>query len=420
MRVLLLLISLCVFPVVLHAAPEPYGKRFIEAARALGAADGGAVPGSSQSPEEQRAQAVALRERVERLEQRSGPYAPALGEAFGDLARVLEAGGAYAEADRYRERALHLVRVNEGLYSPTQGPLVRASLASLRRRGDYEGLDARYAYFFRLYGSARPPFNELRWTATLEYLRWQREAVLRGIDGDPRRRLLDLYDEHQALLRTLLENPDEQAQRIFDATMSQLATLYLISDREPPRELTLMARGGLVRRDDPADFDLLQERLDNLQRVLRNRGKLILEEALEAMPAGARRQRLALRLALGDWFLWQGATNSAAEAYAQVWADAAGAAEEALVADWFEDPVPLPASEAFVIADRPAGPIVRAKIDVTDVGRALVSTEGFANPPREETRLRRTLQAARFRPAYRDGRPVRTQGMVSSWVLLEE
>ena len=415
----LLLFLLMVFvalPDTVHAAPEPYGKRFRLATGGAARVEGIAEPLVATSPTELATMTAKLLQQVEVEEQNLGPYAPVLAETFGDLSRLLERQGLFDEAQRYRERALHLVRVNEGLYSSRQGPLVRAMLDSLREREAFDELDGRYAYFFRLYGAGRPPFNDVRWAATLEYLSWQREAYLREIDRDPRRRLIDLYAEHQALLDVLVAETPINAGRLRDASLSFVQTLYLISDLEPPRDLTLSARSDQIRREDPRDFDLLRERLENLQRTLRGRGRSILTDALALTPASEGDVRAELQLALGDWFLWQGSTSSAKEAYAALWREVMGTELEDRVASWFADPVPLPQPEAFVLPLDSVGPPLTARIDVSESGRMT----GFASTGREDgevKRLRRLLRDGRFRPVYRGGVPTSVERWERRWRL---
>jgi hypothetical protein len=402
------------------AAPEPHGKRFRAAGEgAFVPADTAQASDFDASPRELAEMTALLLERAELEELEKGPYAAELSETLGDLARVYEARGLYAEAEQYRERALHLVRVNDGLYSARQGPIVRATLDSLRKRGLYEALDDRYDYFFRLYGAGRPPFDDVRWAATLEYLRWQREAYLREIDRDPRRRLLDLYGEHQDLLDLLVteDRPADPA-KVRDVTLSQLQTLYLVSDREPPRDLTLSARSERVRREDPQDFDLLRERLDNLQRTLRGRGRSIIEEALAMMPESNREIRAELLLALGDWLLWQGASGSAIEAYEEVLAETRGTALEGEARSWFEEPVALPQLEVFSLPLQSGGVSQVVSLTVSDAGRVVEVVSGDARETAELNRLRRYLRAARFRPALRGDEFVAREGWNSRWQLI--
>lgn len=418
-RLLCYLLLLALLPSFAGASPEPHGKRY-RAAEPSPPSEGDALPREA-SPRDLADLTKRLLQLSEQEELERGPYSDRLSETLDELARVYEARGLFAEAQRYRDRALHLIRVNDGLYSPRQGPLVRATLSSLRERELFADLDARYTYFFRLYGAGRPPFDDVRWAATLEYLRWQREAYLREIDPDPRRRLLDLYAQHQALSEVLAGTQPVDAARLRDATLSFLQTLYLFSDLEPPRDLALTLQGERVRRDDPLQFDPLRERLENLQRTLRNRGRSAIEDALAVIPATESEVQAELNLALADWLLWQGATGSALRTYTDLLDRVRGTELAGRVQSWFAVPTPLPQPDAFRIPAQPASPARFLSLTVTDTGRAIqIEADGGEGPSPEFNRLRRYLRDSRFRPAYRDGAFVDFTGWETRWELLDD
>ena len=170
------------------------------------------------------ADAVRLAVRLDATELENGPYGGELAEPLTDLARYHRARGDYEQALDYYRRALHNVRVNDGLYSERQLPLVRELLNLYRLAGEYEALDDRYEYFFRLYGSGQPPFDDVRLGATLEYLRWQREAHRRGLrNGD--RDLLRLYEHNRDLLELVRGSPAVSGQWQRELVFSQIRNL---------------------------------------------------------------------------------------------------------------------------------------------------------------------------------------------------
>ncbi|MEO1078021.1 MAG: hypothetical protein AAFY29_00590 [Pseudomonadota bacterium] len=419
---------LCVtFAAGVFAAPEPHGKRYMAARDwveqereelallSASAVDGEPLEGIGESPGPDPADGLReLRERADAQELRYGPYAVELVETLGDLARLLDANGDNAAALGLRERALHLIRVNEGLYSPSQGPILRAILDSDRRRGDLDALDARYSYFFRLYGAGRAPYSELRWAAAMEYFAWQREALLRKIDRDPRGRLLELHATQEELRVALLEDPSADWRYLRDISLSQLATLYIVDDMIDVQEFLYDPRTQRRRREDPLDFDPLRERVENLKRTLRGRGRDILEEALARIPLDEVQARAELRLELGDWQHWQGASRAAEDIYIQLWDDLGSSNLLGLRASWFETPQPLPAAGVFIHPGIRSDRVIHCVLDVSERGRVRVSgCDGQRDSDTE--RLRRNLQASRFRPAYAAGAAVAVEGLGTTW-----
>jgi hypothetical protein len=295
-------------------------------------------------------------------------------------------------------------------------------LDTLRTAGDFSALDQRYAYYYRLYGAGRPPFSEPRWAATMEYLDWQREALRRGLDADPRQRLLDLHETQAELLVTVAEDPAADWRWLRDLTRSQLATLYIVEDAVQP-ELQLLRRSQVTRMrgDELRDFDLLRERLENLQRTARAQGRALVEAALQRVPDEEIAERAGLRLDLADWLLWHGSTRSAREVYDAVWRELEAAGRHDLLDEWFARPQPLPRGDFFAPLDRLRSNALRVRIDVSAYGRVQVSSEGVPGArEREFSVLRRLLRASRFRPAFRDGEPVAIQGLATDWVLIDD
>jgi hypothetical protein len=419
MRALLpsLFVALCLAtPGFAQVSPEPHGKRFRIVDDVEAVVDGlprAAPPLPTGALEE-------LRQRVDEEEQRHGAYSGERVEGLVDLAAALEAAGDVPGALRLREQALHLIRVNEGLYSPTQGPVLRALLDSFRQRGDLEALDERYEYFFRLYGRGERPRTRLRWAAAMEYFAWQREAVLRGIDGDSRRRLLELYALQDELLEDMLVEEAPDWRQLRDVSLSQLATLYLVDDWVEPIDIFYDPRTQRMRNDDPMQFDPWRERLEGIRRSAQTRGVQLIEAVLERIPDDATEDRAVLRLALADWFQWQGATRSARERYVALWTDLHAQGREDLAREWLGHPRPLPDADVFALRGRDAGLRLTAVLDVSDSGRARVlELRVPASREREAGRLSSLLRDCRFRPAFRAAEPVDSEGLVTHWELFD-
>ena len=408
-------------------ATEPYGQRVVTAQAAWVdeavprvALDPPRIPPEQRPAARQRVQ--NLRQRLREQELAQGPYAAPLAETLTELARAADALGDGAAALKARERALHLTRVNEGLYSAAQAPLLRALLEGHRRRGEFARLDERYDYFFRLYGAGRPPWTEARWAATLEYLRWQREALRRRIDGaDVQRRLLELHRRHEDLFKAL--RPAGQAvdwERERDVAFSQLKTLYLIEVLVAPSVEDFAAlRSNRAQREGAAAFDRYRERLDNLKRGLRGRGRKLLESLLDIVPAGAARARGEIQLALADWLQWHGATRAARERYLALWKRLEGSQYQPLAQAWFARPVPLPDNGVFWQSDRRVDAAVDLRVTVAANGRARIDFDAVpAAERRTAGRLRRSLHNLRFRPRIDNGVFVSTELPSARWLLL--
>jgi hypothetical protein len=399
------------------AAPTAYGEHFVRLKTVAGSAESPA--GNSDTDPEGGDEAEYERQLVE-LEQRGGPYASALAEPLAALARLQRQQGDLMQSRRLYERALHLVRVNEGLYSERQVPILRQLFGSYRQTGDMQALDARYDYYFRLYGAGLPPYTELRLGATLEYLRWQREALLLELDAEPSGRLLALYNLNQKVLAAVAGEEGIPYPLYKQLVLSQLCNLYLVrhlyrpelqSINEVPQHLT----AGAWEPQDTNEY-----RLELLQRGAVTSGRGLLDELIARTPPEDRVELALNYLELGDWNQWNDKRSDADVAYRRVLGLLAEAAEPA---PWLDTPRELPANGVFELpppTGNPPATVVQASFDVTAQGRArnIETRVDSEDDEGRAGRFRRELAGVRFRPAYRQGEPAAVQDMSRRYEIL--
>jgi hypothetical protein len=348
---------------------------------------------------------------LEKLEDEGGPYADTLAEPLADLARFYRRNGDLDQAQRAYHRALHIVRVNEGLYSERQVPILRELFETYRMAGDMATLDARYDYFFRLYGSGQPPYSPVRIDAALEYLRWQREAVRRGLDGQDPRRLLFMYALNERILEGVASTPEPDFADFRDLVLSQLRNLYLLQDRYKPRVETISIAATTRMPGGWEDKDPNEARLETLQRNALTRGRTLLEELINRIPPGQTEALAAAWLELADWNQWNDRPSEAATAYAKVVELLQGGKSANLLEQWLGQSVELPANGAFWqpgawSGNREPG-LVQARYDVSASGRAnnIETLAPSSDDESKASRLRRNLAQTRFRPRIVNGVP---------------
>jgi hypothetical protein len=405
------LLALCVFALpasLAGAGGTPYGLQFVRLGQQW--SDGGPAAGLAAGPLDADGQVEYQRQVAER-ELSGGPYSDSLAEPLAALALHYRGQADYTQAERLYRRALHVVRVNDGLYSERQIPILRELLNTYRVAGDMETLDERYEYFFRLYGKGRPPFTDIRLRAALEYLRWQREALRLQLGDEAERRLLQLYELNGDLLDATAADPAVDPALYRNLALSQLRNLYLIQDLIAPKtEKVSGAPPTLPIGGDWSEQELGQYRLETIQRSAINRGSRLLEELLARQPADAIEERARLELELADWYQWNGSERKAEGRYARVEELLRDAGLDGLLRDWLGEPVELPDNGAFW-QPVPAGEdeqqpvVVQASFDVSASGRA---RDIEVRIKREEdsgaaSGLRRKLSRTRFRPYFSDG-----------------
>ncbi len=361
---------------------------------------------------------ASQRERLLALEQEHGPYAEALAQPLMDLGRYLYEAGEPEQAEQLYRRALHVLRVNEGLYSENQLPLLRNLLAVHRSLGDWRALDARYDYFFRLSAVS----GSMDADSAAEYFRWQREALRRQLDSSDNRRLLRLYEANEQLLAAA--DPDRDAAAYWQLVDSQLRNLYLIQALVRPRAVSV-SRGftsaAPFRSEPVQDLDVHEQRLLTIQRTAVARGDELLSGFASLGGAQAGQLRAQALLAQADWHQWNGLRSRAAENYREVVGHLQETGQESLLQDWFGSPVELPDNGAFSRDPGEGGVPVVARFAVSASGRPrdVETTASEEGQKGFAMRLYRGLLATRFRPRFEGGSAVATADVERSYRYLD-
>ncbi|MBT4520526.1 MAG: tetratricopeptide repeat protein [Halieaceae bacterium] len=399
--------------------PALYGKDFVIAQPSSPVV----VPIASPAPMND-SDADAYRQQVEGLELEGGPYAPNLAEPLTDLARYYRDREDYREALALYERALHLVRVNDGLYSERQIPLVRDLLDLYRSVGDREGLDDRYNYFFRLYGSGQPPFTALRRRASMEYMRWQREAHMSDPTGSSYRRLVDLYQLNKRMLESLEQLPEVDPVWRHQLVINQIRNLYLLLGIDAIAE-DGFGSAPMASSGTPDAVSYVRQRVVAIQRTGYAVGRNLLQDLISQSGHLGPVELAALHLELGDWLQWNELLPRADKQYAEVEKILQQAGELVLLEQWLGAPVELPANNAFWLAEwSPEGTlpaVVTVHFDISAKGR-LSNIE--ADPLAPENvhagrRIKRMLKNTHFRPRFAQGQAQAAEEVTRRYRLVE-
>jgi tetratricopeptide (TPR) repeat protein len=406
---LLFLLALLLATPTVWAGKYAYGRAFVRVGESW--ADGGPVPGQPESGTGAAQDEGQYQRQVDELEDEGGPYADALAEPLTGLGRHYRQRGDMAQALRLYRRALHVVRVNDGLYSERQMPILRELLDAYRVSGEMEILDDRYNYYFRLYGNGQPPYTGVRLRAALAYLRWQREVVRLELDENEDQRILALYHLNDELLQAVAAEPSVALQWYRDLVLSQMRNLYLLEDRFAPTvQNTGLAPSTpvLAGKWEQKDFD--KKRLELIQRGALSQGAGLLQALIDRTVGTAQSTELArLHLELGDWYQWHGKYRRAGEQYQQVVQLLSQESRADLLQQWLGQPRELPDNGAFW-QFRPAQKgdppvVVSVRYDVSARGRASNMQAGVSDPANEglASRLKRKLAKIRFRPRWVSG-----------------
>lgn len=348
---------------------------------------------------------VQVRER----EIRGGPFADGLAEPLTSLALYYQKRGDYQDAIDAYLRAMHVVRVNDGLISSRQIPILRQLQKIYRTQEDYPSLDQTYEYHFRLHGIGSPPHTPQRVDAALEYLQWQRVAYSAEQHAVARSRLLQAYFVNDRILDSMAESADNEPYGYRQLVMSQIYNLYLLLGDEPVQG---QVGDFVVGSNNPellSTEQVVWERTRHIQRTGVNRGSDLLRDLIARSAQMPAVDRAALHLELGDWYQWNDKLRRASQEYAQVVSLLRDAGETELLNRWLGQPRELPDEADLWLHPRyrDVRPLVEvvARYDVS--ARGAVSNIKVSVPGEDgsgqASRIRRMLYDTHFRPRFSQG-----------------
>lgn len=254
-------------------------------------------------------------EAIDTLETEMGPFNPALSQTLNQLGEALQDQGQHREAISVFRRAIHVARINQGLYTAEQVPTIKRIINSYLTLNNFAKSDDthEYLYFVEGQNTSRTRTEVLESEAL--YARWQRSAYLHERNDQQHRRLLRLYELHEQNVQQLeAENPLNIA--LVAHYYQQLDTLYLLDQHpgiEPP-SLRLNSEEERIMALESKE----QTRLRQLNRNPYARGIKILNKIGAIVQNKEQQQRQDLNLARGDWHTWFGRSSQAKSAYEKV------------------------------------------------------------------------------------------------------
>lgn len=355
---------------------------------------------------------------LEDLEIEGGAWSVQIAEELADLGELLQAQGKYAESIDVFDRAVHINRVNNGLFSPQQVPLVRKVVDAHIALGQWSEADDRQQYAFYVQTRAYS-INDPRMIEVFDNLaRWNIATFYRGVDEDPNPRLIQTYMLYRAASESVATHFGTQDPRYLPllhkvAGAADLMGRYALpgesigTQLNPNLRVTSQFVGNSLRPQGREDtgIEALEKIIDYYNDPARPNTDANLVERARALAE------------LGDWYLLrdrrQAATRTYEDAYEQL-AQLENSAD--LLSQVFGEIVFLPTFSEFDEPRKEAygvGPDSGARMgyvdlafDVNQYGR-LSNFEVLAIQPEDMTRadiqVISSVRSALVRPKIAEG-----------------
>jgi len=349
-------------------------------------------------------------EAVRSIEDEGGAYSPELSQHLFGLGIAYQKAGRHGEAVDTLNRAAHVTRVNEGLYSASDLPILERLIESYAALGDWEQVEKGYNQFYRIhyrnYGERDP-----RLLPALQKLSsWHMRAYLDATGGEPLNHLLtarNLYDSSVAIMQANYASTDG---RIADALRQRALVDYYLASYVPAPE-----EGFGLNAASTAQVTAQAYMANSF-----NAGRDALERVVELRKQSGAGSELASSEALAelaDWHQLFNRRQAAIRLYQDAWTfgSQAGEAAPLILRSVFGKPLALPVLPDDLQAPAPDAPAqsayIKVRFSVDETGRAENMEVVESSPPAADkyvSRLRKRLLSTAFRPRFEGGQPVAT------------
>lgn len=360
-------------------------------------------------------------ERIEEMEARYGAYGAGLDEQLLGLAAALQKSGHHREAIGEIRRAMLINRVNEGLYSLNQVPMIERMIESQIALDQWDEANDNQKHLYwlhaRNYGEKDP-----RMLPVIEDMsRWHLQAYVEERGGTLFEHLISATNLYQMAVDIISNNFGDSDLRLVNALRGLKATNYYLATYkgEPQQAVVVNASFGA------SDMNSQRSKLDHYRMNSFSSGKNAITRIVDVYqknPKSPPAEAAKAKVELGDWYMmfnkWHSARKTYGEAYQALWDNGATNRE---IEDIFGRPTPLPALP-MLEEDREvlSQSHVTVSYDVTAFGKAR-NIEILKSVPDNSSsirsRVRNVLKRAKFRPRFENGEPVETRGIVQRFIF---
>lgn len=362
------------------------------------------------------------RARIEEMEAEQGAYGAGIDEQLLGLATALQKAGAHEEAIGEFRRAMLINRVNEGLYSLNQVPMIERMIDSQIALQQWEDADDNQQYLFwlhaRNYGEKDP-----RMLPVINNLsRWHLQSYVEEKGATLFEHLISAANLYTLAVDIITQNFGANDLRLVEALRGLKATNYYLATYkgEPQEAIVVNTSFGGGNGMDPQRSKLDHYRMNSFSSGKNAIARIV--DVYHKNPQSPPAASAKAKVELGDWYMmfnkWHSARETYGEAYQALWDNGATNRE---IEDIFGRPAALPALP-MLEEDREAlaHSYVTVSYDVTAFGKARNIRILNARPESTvsiRSRVRNVLKRAKFRPRFEDGEPVDTTGIVQRFVF---
>lgn len=356
------------------------------------------------------------RQQLAALEEVSSTYDPNVGETLAGMGRVLLQLGHHEEAIESYQRAMHIQRVNNGIYSLAQEPMLRGLVNAYQAVGDMSNASIAFQHLYGIYTTSLSADDP----QLVDFLREKSHWHLLAYNRNPARSALEHLIHAQQLLvqgiAAALKNHHIATASLVSMWRGLATTNYYIADHN--RNYPIGEQPDFTFTSGPRLHDLRRD--DSAQMAIKSysNGRIALQEVINTLydSGEADKEELARAIAdLGDWDLLFGRQRTASASYKAAWDTLAETPEKR--AALFAQPQLItmgPGPDAYRTRSEDNSYVV-ARFTVTPDGKPDDAEIIEMFPPDDDGLARtglKSVRSLRFRPQLANGEAVASSDII--------
>lgn len=356
---------------------------------------------------------------IEEIELQEGVYGGKLAQELQNLGTLYQNHGDHSGAIKVLNRSLHISRINEGLYSPSQIPILEKIIHSHKELEQWQLVSERYNYQYWLYSTNFGDDDIEMIEMELKLAYWYLNAYNLKIAPGPAQNLLNSYSLFKKLVQVMSSKYGEKDIRLIEALNGMMIANYFIATHVQSYRTEF----------EPANNQVLVTKstsnISYLQRKSFSAGKEIIDKEHSVLSEQHAVNHLFVTKNIvkqADWHLLYGKFNQAKALYQQAYNYArSNDVDNESVKQLFNTPVALPDLPHLnnKFKTKPSDPAqaatekyVHASFKVSPFGKVKNVKIVGSNPPDASgmrAKVIRSLRASKFRPKFENGVPVLTE-----------
>ena len=359
---------------------------------------------------------------IEEIESAEGMYSEQIAQKLINLGNIYQHYQKHDDALRVFKRALHLSRINEGLYSLSQIPILEKMLKSYKKRKQWAQVNDKYYYMYWLYARNFDDMDIKRLDMELQIANWHLEAYAMQLLPDPTQDLIYSYSLFDRAANLITNAYGETDLRLITPLNGLLLTNYFIASHVMRSSVEKVYAMNEQLQIQMKKSDIV---IAELKRKSFATGKKIIQRKLTVLQGQQPIDHQAIakvKLKLADWFLMHNKRQTALRHYQLAYDYALTTDKNREFLDQlFSQPVALPHYPNLLQRTRTIKSdaelatgvsYVHATLDVTKYGKAKNIKIVSSNPPDDSpirSKALKSLRTTKFRPQISDGVTIFTE-----------